>query len=226
MNENIFNVKRSLLIILIFFINLTAISILSPSEELTYTSLKIINVFHILYLLIFFHLVIFKWKGTWKDLGFYTENLRHDIKCVFYFIFGFGGIILFIMAISFIFFKINILPELVDYNLPIKDYKYMILYFFTTIFSAVLVEELVFRHIIYRSLRNKLNVFLSILITSFIFASLHLVSGLNLIIPMTGGILFAILYEMTGNLIAPVIMHAAGNLALTLISVFYRINTL
>ncbi|MBI5417591.1 CPBP family intramembrane metalloprotease [Candidatus Poribacteria bacterium] len=115
------------------------------------------------------------------------------------------------------------LKYLVDDSLPINNIKYMGLYFITAGFSAVIIEELVFRQILYKSFRTKFNVILSIFFISVFFAFLHFYDLYYSIIPLLGGILFAILYEKTGNLSAPIILHSLGNLALMVLTIIYKV---
>ncbi len=225
--DKILTIKRSLLIIFIIsFIELTSnnfIGFFIDSEDLSFNLLVIINLMRISEFFVIYYLIIIKWKGDWEDFGFDIKNIKKDLKWAFIFIIGLGSIVIASEIIIYLIYKQDLLSYLVDYSLPINDIKYMTIYIFTIIFSACIVEELFFRYIIYGMLRTKLNIFFSILITSLIFAFLHFSEGYYSIIPLAGGILFAILYEITKNLLAPITLHAAGNLGLLVLTIFYRI---
>ncbi|MBI5207843.1 MAG: CPBP family intramembrane metalloprotease [Candidatus Firestonebacteria bacterium] len=217
------NIKRALLIIIIILLLEDLSSSIFLSSNILYFNMLIkLNLIRITELLVTLFLVIFLWNGTWKDLGFKSEKITHDLKYAFYFILGLGGFVILFEVFSFILYKEDIIVYLVDYSLPIDDTKYMMLYIFTAVLGASITEEFFFRHIIYGTLRTKFNVYISIIITSIVFAYLHFTDIYYSIIPLLGGILFAVLYELTGNLIAPVILHSAGNLTLTLITIIYR----
>ncbi len=86
--------------------------------------------------------------------------------------------------------------------------------------TAPIVEEVIFRGVIYRFLKSRMNPAPAILASAFLFASIHfnLVSFPSLIVL---GIFLCIAYEMTGNLKAPIFLHAIFNTnSLVLIS-FY-----
>lgn len=207
------------------FINsIFIVPLVATSDILDFKSLLIINFLRLMEFLIIFIFTIFIWKGSYRDSGFYTEKLKNDLKWAVYFILGLGIIVIAIELGALWIAGQDLFLYLVDYSLPMHDKKYMMLYFFTIIITASITEELIFRQIVYGNLRVKFNAFFAIILTSFLFAFLHFNEGLYMAIPLTGGILFAILYEITGNLIAPIILHAAGNLALTLITIVYRWN--
>ncbi len=84
--------------------------------------------------------------------------------------------------------------------------------------TAPIVEELVFRGAIYRFLKHRMNPALAVLVSAFLFASIHfnLISFPSLIVL---GIFLCLAYEMTGNLKAPIFLHAIFNInSLVLIS--------
>ncbi len=88
---------------------------------------------------------------------------------------------------------------------------------FAGIVVAPLVEELLFRGILYRSLRAKMRMPLAILVSAVVFAAIHPVWSGRLYVPVTqflGGLIFAALYEKTRSLLWPAIFHAAGNAAI------------
>ncbi|MBI5418199.1 CPBP family intramembrane metalloprotease [Candidatus Poribacteria bacterium] len=212
-------------IILIEFISsIFIVPLLITSDTLDFKSLLVINFLRSIEFLTIIIFMLFVWKGSYKDIGFYTENLKNDLKWAVYFIFGLGAIVIAIELCVLWIARQDLFLYLVDNSLPMHDKKYMMLYFFTIIITASIMEELIFRQIVYGNLRVKFNVFFSIILTSCIFAFLHFNEGLYVIIPLTGGILFAILHEITGNIIASTILHAAGNLTLTMITIVYRWN--
>lgn len=76
--------------------------------------------------------------------------------------------------------------------------------------GAPLVEELLFRGILYPFLKNKFGFRNALWLTSFLFAAFHL--HLPSLLPLfVLAVAFTLLYEWTGSLIAPILMHAGFN---------------
>ncbi|MDQ6963708.1 MAG: CPBP family intramembrane metalloprotease [Mariprofundales bacterium] len=79
---------------------------------------------------------------------------------------------------------------------------------------APLVEELLFRALLYRMLEELVGRWLAIVGSALCFALAH---GLLLSPQLAGGVLFAWLYMRSGNLWLPIILHAGANGALLLL---------
>lgn len=82
--------------------------------------------------------------------------------------------------------------------------------------SAPLAEELVFRGVLYRTLRDRLGPRAAVLASAAIFAGMHPLWSWRLFVPVTqflGGLVFAWAYERTRSLLHPALFHAIGNLA-------------
>lgn len=88
-----------------------------------------------------------------------------------------------------------------------------------------IIEEVLFRAILYGSLRRMTGVRQGIVISALIFSGLHLTgysgdpTGMIMIFTKTfaGGVIFACVYEKCGNIIGPAIVHGLGNAALFLL---------
>lgn len=77
---------------------------------------------------------------------------------------------------------------------------------------APLSEELIFRGMMYRRIRNYLGIPAAVLLSAAAFGIYH-TNVVQFIYATVLGILFALLYEKTGTLIVPVLCHAAANAA-------------
>lgn len=85
--------------------------------------------------------------------------------------------------------------------------------------TAPLAEELLFRGVIYRALRDglwgarALRIGLSAVISGVIFGLMHLSGGQDAFIPVLVlfGVILALAYEWTGSLYAPILLHAGNN---------------
>lgn len=86
-----------------------------------------------------------------------------------------------------------------------------LLFLFTTSIASPLAEELVFRGLLYRSLRTRWNAVFSILAVSAVFAGLHVLFDGQALVPLLGSLLFCVGYEATKHISAPVLLHVFGN---------------
>ena len=75
--------------------------------------------------------------------------------------------------------------------------------------SAPIIEEIFFRGLLYRALRNRMNVAAAALIAGFIFGAVHgLAYPLNTLPPrMVFGVIACLLYERTGSLYPGMALH-------------------
>jgi uncharacterized protein len=91
---------------------------------------------------------------------------------------------------------------------------------FTMVYIAIfgpIMEEILTKKIILDSLRKRTNVYIASLITSLIFAFLHM--ELASVIPYTlAGLVYAFLYLKTNRLIVPIIVHMTMNALAILMS--------
>jgi len=80
----------------------------------------------------------------------------------------------------------------------------------TGVVLAPLVEELLFRGVLYQALRRRMPVGSAALVSALIFALMHF--NLLLFIPLTlMGLVFALVYERSGSLIPTILVHACNN---------------
>ena len=77
-------------------------------------------------------------------------------------------------------------------------------------------EELLFRGVLYRGLRERLGPTPSIALAALVFASAHQAFAGIHPLQAAGGVLFCLAYEWTDSLWTPLILHVAGNAALFL----------
>jgi membrane protease YdiL (CAAX protease family) len=88
---------------------------------------------------------------------------------------------------------------------------------FRAFLAAPVVEEIVFRGVLYRSLRARMPAAAAVASSAAAFAGMHLVWSWTLFVPYTqilGGIVFAWAYERTRSLVLPAVLHLAGNVAI------------
>ena len=93
------------------------------------------------------------------------------------------------------------------------DYTGLALYFFVGGLIAPVAEEIFFRGVVYGFFR-RWGAPAAVVISTLIFAGLHLFKTPVPITQLAGGLVFGLAYEKTGSLAAPITIHALGNLAL------------
>ena len=93
-----------------------------------------------------------------------------------------------------------------------------LLFFLTGCLVGPFVEELFFRGLLYAWMRQRLSLVLSVIFTSLLFTSLH---GVISPVQLTGGILFALIYEWRKNIWAPFVVHALANLGIWIVPYMY-----
>lgn len=99
-----------------------------------------------------------------------------------------------------------------------QDNLALLIFFSTAAIAAPLFEEFLFRGFLLPSLTSYLPVWGSILVSSFLFAAVHL--SLSEILPLTVlGIVLGVVYSRSRNLLAPMLLHSLWNSG-TLLSLF------
>lgn len=91
---------------------------------------------------------------------------------------------------------------------------------FTVLLLAPIGEEILFRGILYTSLRQKKKLNISIIITSVIFAVAH-AQLIHFLPVMSVGVILAYLYERTRSLVPSMTLHFVANLFLIVIWYYY-----
>lgn len=89
----------------------------------------------------------------------------------------------------------------------------------TSIVGPIL-EEIIFRQIIFGSLYKKINFWLSAIISSLIFAALH-IDFTHIIIYTAMGLAFSFLYVKTKRILVPIIAHVSMNTFVVVIRVVF-----
>jgi len=104
--------------------------------------------------------------------------------------------------------------------LPSKANRLLLFFFAGGILSPV-AEELFFRGFLYGFLR-RWGALLAVVTSSLVFALLHMAFKGSFLVPVTGGLVLAVLYEIEKNLMAPITLHILGNLTIFSISALLR----
>lgn len=227
----------------IFFISIVPFII---SAMLRYLCYKITSVFSTSFYLkysyflnsyITFAVWIFLYSGILlflryrKNMYFFSTIVpRHCLdffwKKIFYGIYG--GILalnvrFIILVIPLIFFSVSIKSNVVVCN-TIGNISYQALAFFLLVmFIAPFLEELLFRGIVYTNLKEKYGARNALLMSSMLFAVVHLFGGMKmsgLFMHMVTGIIYGTLYERTKSLSVPTIAHIIYNAPAVLMLTF------
>lgn len=84
------------------------------------------------------------------------------------------------------------------------------IFFIIPVFTAPILEELIFRKIIFGSLHKRMNFFFAVLISSLLFSVLHLELP-HLLIYFAMGVALAYVYVKTKRIIVPILVHMGMN---------------
>lgn len=94
----------------------------------------------------------------------------------------------------------------------------------TSISSSIIgpiYEEILFRYILYNRLKDKYSITKSIIITTIIFAIIHL-SPIKIVYAFILGIILNIAYNKYNNIIAPILIHISAN---SIVLLLHEYNT-
>jgi membrane protease YdiL (CAAX protease family) len=147
---------------------------------------------------------------SYRLCGLITASLSKELAIGLGVAASFGASVLAIDLVSRIFMEKGLLNLL----LPRQPLDQWVSFFFIGCLIGPFVEELFFRGLLYAWMRQRLGASVCIILTSLLFASLH---GNISVIQLTGGILFASIYEWRRNIWAPFIVHAIANIGIWVI---------
>ena len=97
--------------------------------------------------------------------------------------------------------------------------KHVPYFMVVTAIVGPILEEIIFRKIIFGSLNKRFNFFISALISSLIFAVVHNDFS-HLLIYTAMGFTFAFLYVRTKRLLVPIMAHVAMNTLVLIVQIF------
>lgn len=164
-------------------------------------------------------------KPLARSFRFFTKSLGQNIKSIFQHV-GLIYVANFIMNILILFIHGNNTSgnqALVETGFSL----FPVLYAFTAVIFAPIVEEILFRGVLYQELRSEKNYWLPVVISSLSFGLIHtlplfLMSNdssefLFLIVYSIMGYLMTRAYEKTGTIWASIGVHFMNNLIATLV---------
>lgn len=143
------------------------------------------------------------------QLGLKPKQLKKGILHGLYWVAGFG----FCVLAGALLARMNGWPlaSLVKTALPQTPFG-LALFFAVGGIVGPIAEELVFRGLVYGFFR-RWGVGVAIVVSTLLFVAAH-GSGAVWVVPLVGGIVFAISYEWSRSLVTPIMIHVAGNLAI------------
>ena len=96
--------------------------------------------------------------------------------------------------------------------------------FIATVIISPIFEEILYRGLLYNKLKEISNAFIGVLISSILFAFLHIPKygfGINTFFLFLVGILLAYCYEKTDNIYVPILVHSINNFFIFLFNYVY-----
>jgi len=181
-----------------------------------YHELLISYIFHIFLLLLLIFVIKIKYNLSIKFLGFRISK-RIFVYSVC------GGIANFLIMYSIYYYGFKDIEnsfsqtqkELQSLNTPFDYFVYLSM----TLFLGPIVEEFIFRGILYSPYRKKYGLYGGIFINAFLFAVSHY--GIPVIPYIFGGVIIVILYEKMESIIAPIIAHIVYNICCFFAALYY-----
>ncbi len=166
----------------------------------------------------------------WRDLfGFLNSSLLRIILC------GVIGFIVFVpLGIELQYLTVLFIKALAGSSAPVESQvvvqilqnnpplSYLILIAISTIILAPIAEEILFRGLLYKTLKDSGHPLIAIYGVSLLFGVIH--NNLVAALPLAFfGIILTIVYEITGNLLTPILTHSLFNL-MNFIMLMYNYN--
>ena len=96
--------------------------------------------------------------------------------------------------------------------------------FIATVIISPIFEEILYRGLMYNKLKEISNAFIGVLISSILFALLHIPKygfGINMFFLFLAGILLSYCYEKTNNIYIPILVHSISNFFIFLFKYVY-----
>ncbi|MDY6906333.1 MAG: CPBP family intramembrane glutamic endopeptidase [Thermodesulfobacteriota bacterium] len=146
-------------------------------------------------------------EHTLTAVGLSRSSLGRGVMAGIAWAVGFGGLIS-IAGVALLVMGINPLGIFAIH--PVGHPMEVGLYYLTGVVIAPIAEEVLFRGVIYGFFRQ-FGIVTAIVLTTVIFAALHLTTTTVPVIQAVGGVLFCIAYEKEKNLMAPIVIHMMGN---------------
>ena len=149
--------------------------------------------------------------GPWSFKGIDISRVIKDALVVTSFFAGAGLLFLVTWKIVFGSSMLKLDHRLFDQTIPA-----LIAFYATACFLSPVAEELIFRGILYRAMRERFRFWICILVVSSLFAFIHYYFSGQALMPFLGSLVFCIGYEKTKFILTPILLHISGNLIIFL----------
>lgn len=184
---------------------ITAVCIIEVIFRTAYDFIKIDPLIYTLFARAVEMLIIF--ILAFKECGILTSSIKREILIGVGVSCAFALIVVLVDAVSRF-----VLPDGILKMLLFKQQvKNIIGFIIVGCIFAPFVEELFFRGLVYEWLRHRIPVAIAVVLSALLFASMH---GFISPVQLTGGLLFAGIYEWRKNIWACYTMHVLANLGI------------
>ena len=154
---------------------------------------------------------------AYNECGLMVKNLRHEISLGLFISVIFGSAVLGTNLLLGHLLGSNLLYHV----LKRQDVNNPLLFFTVACCIAPFVEELFFRGLIYAWIRQRQSMLTSVLLSALIFASMHANISVMSIVQLTGGVIFALVYEWRHNIWPGYVIHCLANLGLWILPLMH-----
>jgi len=162
-------------------------------------------------IILFLAFIFVNGKIQIKYISEQTEK-RNKIFLFLFCILGGISIVLIQYNISLFFFKDKISSEVSSFEL------WLLPSLIAMNFVSPIAEELFFRKGIFNFLHSEFNSFVSIGISSILFAAVHFPNYRQMIMTFFGGILLGVIYKRTNKIVYPVVFHISWNTTVVILN--------
>lgn len=151
---------------------------------------------------------------AFRHCGIQTASLKNELVVGVAISAAFGAVVMGVHLISRLFMDKGLLGVLISAQSTDKWFLFLIV----GCIIGPFVEELFFRGLVYSWMRTSLAPGFCIILSSLLFASMH---GRISVVQLTGGLLFASLYEWRKNIWAPFAVHVCANIGIWIVPYYY-----
>ena len=172
--------------------------------------------------------VIYYFYSKKNKVAFKTEiksiknkaSLNNILLCVLISVIAVFGLVYFVQIFDIIFSKIGYKPS--DLALPLNTFGWFLVNVLISAVTPAIMEELIFRKIIFKGLRRK-GFWFSAIISSVMFMLVHQNLG-STAYPIIMGIIFCLVVEKTGSVFYSMVIHFGNNFIVLLINFIQNIS--
>ena len=156
-------------------------------------------------------------KLRWQSVGIKPFQIRRSLKYILGYYPIFFGLLLLIVAAIAIATQGGDIPAAADSATADERFGGFVPALLITVLLAPVIEEVLFRGVLFTSLRQKKGFIFAIVVSGLIFSLAHIGNPIQAIGALPLGIYLCFMYHRLGSIIPGILLHASWNLFVLLI---------